>query len=53
MGLGQGIQELNFEKTKAGDKLSQLLKIEMPNGKVIGENTKINAGKRNKNLIFI
>ena len=42
VGLGQGIQELNFEKTKAGDKLSQLFKIEMPNGKVIGANTKIN-----------
>ena len=42
VGLGQGIQELNFGKNKAGDKLSQLLKIEMPNGKVIGANTKIN-----------
>ena len=41
VGLGQGIQELNFQKAKAGDKLSQFLKIEMPNGKVIGGNTKI------------
>ena len=41
VGLGQGIQELNFKKPKAGDKLSQFLKIEMPNGKVIGGNTKI------------
>ena len=41
VGLGQGIQELNFQKPKAGDKLSQLLQIEMPNGKVIGGNTKI------------
>ena len=36
VGLGQGIQELNFQKEKAGQKLSQFLKIEMPNGKVIG-----------------
>ncbi len=41
VGLGQGIQELNFQKAKAGDKLSQFLKIEMPNGKVIGGNSKI------------
>ena len=41
VGLGQGIQELNFQKSKTGDKLSQLLKIEMPNGKVIGGKTKI------------
>lgn len=41
VGLGQGIQELNFMKNSAGDKLSQFLKIEMPNGKVIGGNTKI------------
>ncbi|MBR0428023.1 MAG: hypothetical protein IJK18_07495 [Clostridia bacterium] len=41
VGLGQGIQELNFQKAKTGDKLSQFLKIEMPNGKVIGGNTKI------------
>ncbi len=40
VGLGQGIQELNFQKEKTGDKLSQFLKIEMPNGKVIGGNTK-------------
>lgn len=36
VGLGQGIQELNFQKEKTGDKISQFLKIEMPNGKVIG-----------------
>ena len=42
VGLGQGIQELNFQKSKTGDKLSQFLKIEMPNGKVIGGNTNIN-----------
>jgi len=41
VGLGQGIQELNFQKEKAGEKLSQFLKIEMPNGKVIGGNSKI------------
>ena len=38
VGLGQGIQELNFQKAKTGEKLSQFLKIEMPNGKVIGGN---------------
>ena len=42
VGLGQGIQELNFQKANAGDKLSQFLKIEMPSGKVIGGNSKIN-----------
>ena len=42
VGLGQGIQELNFQKSKTGDKLSQFLTIEMPNGKKIGGNAKIN-----------
>ncbi len=46
VGLGQGIQELNFQKSKTGDKLSQFLKIEMPNGKVIGGNTNINFDLR-------
>ena len=41
VGLGQGIQELNFQKAKTADKLSQLLKIEMPGGKVIGGNSKM------------
>ena len=41
-GLGQGIQELNFQKTNTGDKLAKFLNIEMPNGKVIDWNTKIN-----------
>ena len=42
VGLGQGIQELNFQKTKTGEKLSQFLQIEMPSGKVIGGNKKVN-----------
>lgn len=41
VGLGQGIQELNFQKVKTTEKLSQFLKIEMPSGKVIGGNSKI------------
>lgn len=41
VGLGQGIQELNFQKEKTGQKLSQFLKIEMPNGKVLGGNSNI------------
>ena len=41
VGLGQGIQELNFQKEKTGQKLSQFLKIEMPNGKVVGGNSNI------------
>ena len=40
VGLGQGIQELNFQKPKTADKLTQFLKIEMPSGKVIGGNSK-------------
>ena len=36
VGLGEGIQELNFQKPTAGQKLSGLLQIELPGGKTIG-----------------
>lgn len=36
VGLGQGIQELNFVKETTGKKLSKFLTIEMPGGKSIG-----------------
>ena len=40
VGLGEGIQELNFQKPKVGQKISNLLTIEMPNGKQINLNAK-------------
>lgn len=38
VGLGEGIQELNFQKISAGQKLSKLFAVEMPNGKNINLN---------------
>lgn len=44
IGLGEGIQELNFKRPSASEKLSKLLTIEMPNGKEInlGKNLNLN-----------
>lgn len=42
VGLGQGIQELNFRKTKATEKLSELLKIELPGTGNEKQKSKIN-----------
>lgn len=42
VGLGEGIQELNFQKQSAGQKLSGLLAIELPGGKTIGPKGGIN-----------
>ena len=42
VGLGEGIQELNFQKQSASQKLSGLLSIKLPSGKVIAPKGKIN-----------
>ena len=42
VGLGEGIQELNFQKQSASQKLSGLLSIQLPNGKTIAPKGKIN-----------
>ena len=41
VGLGEGIQELNFKKPNASDRLSKLLTIELPSGKSIGPTKKL------------
>ncbi len=42
VGLGEGIQELNFQKQSASQKLSGLLSIQLPSGKTIAPKEKIN-----------
>ena len=55
-GLEDSLQNLNFKKQTAGDKLAGLFSIQLPNGKTLGSNKKIKfslKGKLEKSEIWL